>query len=526
MKLFLVLLLLFVNSYASDIHIALRQQNLDYLYSQAWSVSEPDSPNYLQFWSEQEIRDLVSPPLQTRTKVINWLTADLKIPFELIKDRGDSVVIPYSPEAAKLLQQDLPADIKKDIDLIIGLEPPRTVGTRLGRRRHSVAPGLVGKEVIERLYNVSALSGKIDIGVVEYDNEEGFSQSDVNAYQIANGMAPKNVTHIVGTEYCDGGEGELDIQMIANLENSNMWFILIDGWIYDFATEFFTWREYPTILSHSYGWAEDDQCSIIKCINFTSAEYIRRTNTELAKIALKGVTLLVSSGDAGSPGRTNEDCSGKPKINPVYPGSSPWVLSVGATYVEADSTHVQYKTPLCKTYGCVNGSTEIETYFRAVDWTSGAGFGIYSEPTNKWQRRAVAEYLSSGVPLPPNDAFNRDGRAYPDISTIGHNCAVFIDYALLGEDGTSCSAPVMAALVGYISHQLNSPLGVFAPALYKLYYQQPDLFNDVTTGYSECTEYTCCSSLWGFAATKGWDAASGLGTPNVGRITEELRKLS
>ena len=522
--LFLVFASLFTIVSASDIHITLRQENLDYLYSRAWSVSDPDSAEYLHFWSEKEIRNLVSPSLSNRLEVIKWLTDDLGIPSVQIKDRGDSIVFPYNLTFANILRnKPVPDRVQRHIDIIIGLAPPRGVSSRLGRR--SVAPGLVGKEVIERLYNVSLVGDGVDIGVVEYDLGEGFSQADVHSYQAANGIIPRNVTHIIGSDYGDGGEGELDIQMISNLKGANLWFISINGWIYDFASEFFTWKEYPTILSHSYGWAEDAQCSIVTCTNFTSADYIRRTNTELAKIALKGVTMLVSSGDAGSPGRTNEVCMGKPKTNPVYPGSSPWILSVGATYLVADDAHFHYKTQLCKEYGCVNGTIEIETYFNSTDWTSGAGFGIYSEPRNKWQAQAISSYLNSGVQLPPKDAFNRNGRAYPDISTIGHNCAVFIDGALLGEDGTSCSSPVMAALVGYISRQLGSKLGVFAPALYKLYYQHPELFNDVTVGYSECTEATCCSHSWGFKATRGWDVASGLGTPNVGRITEELRKF-
>lgn len=519
-SLFLVCLTLVTNVVSSNIHITLKQQNLEKLYNQTWSVSDPGSPDYLKFWSEQEIRDLVSPPRYIRKNVIDWLVKSGVEPT-VIQDRGDSIVFPHHPNV--LSNEPLPRSISDHIDVVFGLDLPKVPKTF---KQRQVAPGLVGKEVIERLYNIPSLEGPgVDIGVVQYDQSEGFSQSDVHSYQRANGMRARNVTHIIGSEYGDGGEGELDIQMISNLDQATLWFISVDGWIYDFASDFFTWKHYPTIMSHSYGWAEDDQCIIIGCKNFTSADYIRRTNTELAKIALKGVTLLVSSGDAGSPGRTDETCGGSPKTYPVYPGSSPWVLSVGATYVTQSDKQYHYTTPLCKEYGCVNGTVEEETYFNVTQWTSGAGFGIYSEPRNKWQTQAVKDYLYSGVPLPPSNAFNRHGRAYPDVSTVGHSCAVFIGSALQGEDGTSCSSPIMAALIGYVSRQLNSRLGVFTPALYKLYYNQPDVFNDVTVGHSECTEAACCSPSWGFSATHGWDAASGLGSPNVNRIVEELRKF-
>nr|QBK87411.1 MAG: peptidase S53 [Marseillevirus LCMAC201] len=525
LDLFIIVALVLYTS-ATDVHIALRQQNLYELYDNAWSVSDPRSPNFLQFWTEEEIRDLVSPPLKVRREIVNWLHT-IGVSPQVIQDRGDSIVFPYDPVYAKRLMTTKPTlRVAETIDMIIGLEP----GSRIIRSalRGTDEPGYVGREVIERLYNVSSLSGSVDIGVVQYEGGDGFSQSDLRAYQAANGLVQKNVSakHIIGTKAGPGGEGELDIQMISNLAGANLWFISISGWIYDFASEFFTWKQYPTVLSHSYGWAEDDQCLIVKCTNFTSADYIRRTNTELAKIALKGVTLLVSSGDAGSPGRTAEICTGKPKTNPIFPGSSPWVVSVGATYIIANSTFIQnlYTTPLCQKHGCVSGTLEEETVFNMTQWTSGSGFGIYSEARNKWQNVAVKAYLNSGVHLPPESAYNRHGRAYPDISTVGHNCAVYMYGGLRKEDGTSCSSPVMAALVGYISSRLNTRLGVFTPLLYDLYYTEPGTFNDITVGHSECTEAECCNANWGFEATKGWDAASGLGTPNVDRIVEKLGK--
>ena len=72
------------------------------------------------------------------------------------------------------------------------------------------------------------------------------------------------------------------------------------------------------------------------------------------KIGMRGVTITVSSGDAGAPGRTNEDCgSDDPdpnikKVNPVFPGSSPWVTSVGGTFIVEDNSTRNWDTYLCK----------------------------------------------------------------------------------------------------------------------------------------------------------------------------------
>ena len=51
------------------------------------------------------------------------------------------------------------------------------------------------------------------------------------------------------------------------------------------------------------------------------------------KLSLRGITLISSSGDAGSPSRINEDCTSSQKLNPIFPTSSPWVTSVGGTIV-------------------------------------------------------------------------------------------------------------------------------------------------------------------------------------------------
>ena len=76
------------------------------------------------------------------------------------------------------------------------------------------------------------------------------------------------------------------------------------------------------------------QCSVTQCNNETSQQYINRVNIEYIKIGLRGVTITVSSGDAGAPGRTSEDCDVSNPVNPVFPGSSPWITSVGGICIK------------------------------------------------------------------------------------------------------------------------------------------------------------------------------------------------
>ena len=137
----------------------------------------------------------------------------------------------------------------------------------------------------------------------------------------------------------------------------------------------------------------------------------------------------------------------------------------------------------------------------------------------------MASYLANGTGVPNRKLFNENGRGYPDLSALAHSYLVdFTDY-LENVDGTSASTPVIAALVGRINaHRAakgRPAVGFLNPLLYKVAAAAPDAFNDVTEGDNSCTEDGChCKT--GFGATKGWDAATGLGTPNFGKLLDAI----
>ena len=100
---------------------------------------------------------------------------------------------------------------------------------------------------------------------------------------------------------------DLDLQMEALVaKNADIWFWDDSGWLLSFATNFFNSKNVPNVISMSWGWAEDSQCNITSCGKQTSKMYVDRVNSEYVKIGLRGVSILVSSGDAGAAGRTSE----------------------------------------------------------------------------------------------------------------------------------------------------------------------------------------------------------------------------
>ena len=180
-----------------------------------------------------------------------------------------------------------------------------------------------GREVINRLYNITnkPLLTEPSVCSVEYQAAGNFSQSDLHELLLLNNEPSKTIDpkHIINVQNrYPFIEGQLDVQMMAQTAmNSNIWYWVDNLWLYSFAVNFQAEKKVPDVLSMSWGWSESDQCSITVCNNVTSADYVNRVNVEYAKIGLRGVTITVASGDAGAPGRTDEQCDVE-EVNPVF----------------------------------------------------------------------------------------------------------------------------------------------------------------------------------------------------------------
>jgi len=495
--------------------LALRQRNTDILVDAFHAVSNPESPEYGNYWSQDKIDALVSPPAEEIHRLVGYL-----------KDTGVECI----QRGAALQCSDLPC-LEGLSDMVDFVEMPGIL--YIPHHQVGNGDGYVGREVIEKLYNIThsrVNQPGVSVCAVEYQLGEGFNADDLRQLQVLNGEKPISVSanHSVGSNGGPDMETQLDLQMMAQVaENVELWYWHEDNWLYSFGVQFLNSSHVPDVLSISWGWSEQEQCQpgLGSCPNITSAQYVHRTNLEYAKMGLRGVSVMVASGDAGAPGRTNELCDVE-GVFPDFPASSPYITSVGGTYVVPSQSHHfnEWKTPLCQQYGCVNGTQEFPTNFATTGWTTGGGFGMYGETRPTWQDVAVKGYLASNAKMPSN--FSRDGRGYPDVSVVGHNCPVMAGGALSPADGTSCSSPVFAAMVALLNdHQVSkgkAKLGFVNPILYKMWSDNPDIFTDITEGNNWCTEEMCCSPEYGFEATEGWDPASGLGTPNFGRMVAWL----
>jgi len=294
-------------------------------------------------------------------------------------------------------------------------------------------------------------------------------------------------------------------------------------WLYGFSTHMFTTKDVPLVNSISYGWNEEAQCQDgiggAECqqLGVSNKVYVQRINTEFQKLGLRGITMISASGDSGANGRTDPYCS-EDHLNPVFPGCSPYITSVGATQISSSTgkANLPNPPPGCSGLSCASGGVEQCVSYAQAQFASGGGFSDIA-PTPEFQKAAVSQYLNSGVALPPSSYYNAAGRGFPDLAAFGSNVLILSEGQIEAVGGTSCSSPIVAGIVSLLNDHViaksGKPLGFISPLLYKMAAEHPAAFTDITVGDNKCTENGCASSCKGFMATKGWDPVSGLGTP-------------
>ncbi|KAJ4482472.1 peptidase S8/S53 domain-containing protein [Lentinula aciculospora] len=256
------------------------------------------------------------------------------------------------------------------------------------------------------------------------------------------------------------------------------------------------------VISTSYGYNEADLTPF----------YATRQCNEYAKLGLMGVTILYSSGDSGVAGNgqvcLNDDGSQSTtgtRFNPSFPGSCPYVTSIGATQIVAGNS--------------VNDPEVAAARVTASGvFYSGGGFSnVFGLPD--YQRGSVASYLKNfKTDNFTSAAYNSSGnsRAFPDIAANGAAYVVAAAGEFILEWGTSASSPTMGSMLAMINDARiavgKGTIGFINPTIYSALFQTA--FNDITSGNNPG-----CGTE-GFTCSAGWDPLTGLGTPNFERLKE------
>lgn len=241
-------------------------------------------------------------------------------------------------------------------------------------------------------------------------------------------------------------------------------------------------------LSQSFGEAEQCMAPAIQ----------QQTHALYQRAARERMTVFASAGDNGAAQPT---CDGTSFAKAVStPASDPFVTGVGGTLLDADGT---------------TGAYHSETVWNEPDFHAAGGGGFSTLfPTPSFQRGL---HLSS--------------RGVPDISyNAGINTGVLAVWSSSGQGadlvfqfgGTSAGSPQWAGLAVLADQLGRHRIGDINPSLYALAhgFLYGQLFHDITVG--DNTLHGAGITVQGFAAARGWDPASGIGTPKANALVPAL----
>lgn len=217
----------------------------------------------------------------------------------------------------------------------------------------------------------------------------------------------------------------------------------------------------PSVLSISWGAAEDEW----------SREAIFSATRAFQMAAESNITVLCASGDNGSSDRENDSLA-----HVDFPASCPYVTGVGGTSFSPIDETVWNNG---KAGGATGGG--ISDLFPLPNWQ----FNASVRPSAN-----LGFHIGRGV---PDVAANSDPRT-------GYVLIYHGEPVVFG--GTSFAAPLWAGLIAQINQGSKRPVGYLNPLLYTKLANSKAL-NDITSGDNG-----------DYQATPGWDACTGLGTPN------------
>jgi subtilase family serine protease len=273
------------------------------------------------------------------------------------------------------------------------------------------------------------------------------------------------------------------------------------------------------VISQSFGATEE---------TFTSYAQLASVRGAYVDAARHGITVLASTGDTGA---TNYEADGATfYTSPVtgWPATDPLVTAVGGTQIRESASgkfsqvvwNDTYDTNLLEAFTGSNaptpfaGSGGVSEFFRLPFYQHGVAGTI-----------AKAIGAKDGSSLP---------RAIPDISMSGAcdgavNLYLTIPGARAGWHlvcGTSEASPEFAGIVALADQVAGHSLGLINPALYALSAEHARGLVDITSGNSTVT-FTqgtppVTTTVNGYAAGRGYDLASGVGTLNAAFFVPEL----
>ena len=369
----------------------------------------------------------------------------------------------------------LPEEVAPHVEAVLGLDNRPQAKPHCRNARPRAGNVTYTPVQVAQFYGfpTSAKATGQTIGVLELGG--GFRTTDITAYFKSLGLSAPKVTAVSvdkgknspGNPNGADGEVMLDIEVSAAVApgaNVVVYFApnTDQGFIDAIATAVHDTTNKPSVLSISWGGPESTW----------TAQAVSALDQACQAAASLGVTITVAAGDDGS---TDGVTGGGNNVD--FPASSPHVLACGGTKLVVTGTAITSETAwneLSLNEGATGGG--VSTLFALPAWQS-----------------------KSNVPAPTT---NTGGRGVPDVAgdadpVTGYTVRVDGETSTIG--GTSAVAPLWAGLIALANAANGQDVGFINPTLYG----DPKALRDITSGNNGA-----------FSAGPGWDACTGLGSPN------------
>jgi kumamolisin len=377
----------------------------------------------------------------------------------------------------------LPAELDGIVEAVLGLDnrpqarPHFRPQTTKSKGKHAgVAPVSYTPVQVAAFYGFPSGSGEGQcVAIIELGG--GFKPADLATYFTGLKVGSPSVIAVsvdhatnAPTGDASGPDGEvmLDIEVVGAVAPSARIVVYFApntdaGFLDAVTTAIHDTTSKPSVISISWGSAESTWTS----------QAMTAMDSAFQAAATMGITVCVASGDNGS----SDGVKAGDHVD--FPASSPHALGCGGTSLHASETSIS--SEVVWNDGSDGGASGggVSSFFATPVWQVGKKATHKSGASKVLSKRGVPDVA---------------GNADPD---TGY--AVRVDGSDTVVGGTSAVAPLWAALVARINQNLGTPVGYLNPTLYT----HSQTLRDITQGNNG-----------DFEASKGWDACTGLGSPN------------
>jgi len=322
------------------------------------------------------------------------------------------------------------------------------------------------------------------VAILEFGG--GFRVADLTAYFQQIGIKAPTVvavsvdggTNAPSTADTADAEVMLDIEVIGGLAPAAKIVVYFapnseQGFVDAITTAANDTTNRPSVISISWGGPE----------NSWTQQAIQQIEQACTAATTVGVTVTAAAGDNGS---TDGQSDGKQHAD--FPASAPHILGCGGTSLQANGTQITSETV----------------------WNSGISGGATGGGiSDVWPAPSYQQNI--GLPPSVNDGQTR--RGVPDVSGDADpstGWTVRVDGQTIPIGGTSAVAPMWAGLIALFNQALGKPVGFVHPALYAS--RAAATFHDITQGNNGA-----------YRAGAGWDACTGLGSPDGAALLSAIQ---